>query len=140
MLESFIRWRVGRKGWVRSPWAVGVSRPYPRPTHTRASAPEEEREALRISNDMVAFLRASQNRTTADDPVYVRATPTEAPPENQRCFRCGYLTADATNCPTCAARERGEDDPVFAPTDEQQYPWREPGVSLTNAPTEEQER
>lgn len=64
-------------------------------------------------------LTALQSRKVADRILALLAPsgePTE-PPGNQRCFRCGYVTADASNCPTCAARERGEDDPVFVSDD-----------------------
>lgn len=39
-----------------------------------------------------------------------------APPSQGRCPRCGFVTADVFNCPTCIARAKGEADPVFAVT------------------------
>lgn len=37
----------------------------------------------------------------------------DGPPAGELCPKCGFVTADVFNCPTCAARARGEPDPVF---------------------------
>lgn len=39
-----------------------------------------------------------------------------AVPPSAKCPKCGYHTTNVFACPTCAARTRGDDDPVFAPT------------------------